>query len=842
MFELRSFIDTLNRNKEQIVDFLAVNRNFFFKLNKDKKNASIVKKLEPFVDRDRFVQERIIQLYLLHSTLYRLIEDFNITSAKDLNLVYAIDSSEFQAYVDPEELIQQYIFKIENDNLAKAHLLDKAKQRKYQLEVLFGKKLVASENELDHILYPAFNHEIFAYKQFLVKKMLRNPMRGELTKYLNAYKPKGESDIEKAANFVSDIKEEDNKFINVFVKQFVEQTNKLQRFKDIFSDNRNFREPKFYDWKKNVFIPDSLVTKISEIDYNERIFAFFYSVLKRFDLNRSEDSLIIDCKALAYICTINIFLRQQEIPKRVTLLSSSSLINIFTMSIINFFEHNLRFKNNAHSGVRDIIYVRYPTLLFNQIRFTDKEEKSDETSKHKILFKLVDSLFRKMSADVDYKKGEKIKAEHQSDLEKIKKDWSQLRENLIIEQNLKDTKEKSDQNFSSKEDQKLFEAINNIGFENLYKAVHTLNSEIIEEVLERYLMLNAEKLSIDFHARVEKIDKNGKGKVRYLISSLNIKTCQNVFQIPKEFIDKDIIIKSSAEDVYNFDIEKLKKFDYSENDHLMIYANILCSALLRDWTIVEIVTQKFIEDYKDSEAGSNLMDEVRYINHLANRGILYNNRSRIEFQNEKALKSELVQIEQNLDNTIKQNPNNPLIQLCKRSFDFERAVIEILNNKILTFTQARSNKYFDDFFKKEYIDNQFYKDHEYDFKDHPFKDNLNSMYFKFLLAFYIYCKVTFQDINDENIELLEARSKEYLEKLKIIVDAAYKNDKKYPEKRCLTNYVVEISEQILSSNFDYNSIYEKSKKIRKNSFFGKFILQKSLFYIKQESENYPIKQ
>lgn len=844
MHDLRSFIDVLNRNKEQIVAFLAGKRGFSFKLNDDSKNATIANQLKP-ANRDKFVEHRIIQLYLLHSTLYRLIEDFSIISTDKINLVYAIDSTEFRAYVDPLEHIKQYIFKIENDNYSELDLLEKARKRKYQLEVLFGKKLVSSKNELNHLLYPKFNDEIFAYKQFLLKRMLKEPMSQKLINYIKTYKPVGKTDTEKAENFVNEIKKPDNGFINVFVKKFVEQTNKLQRFKDIFAGDRNFREPKLYDWKGNIEITDALAAEISEIDYNERIFSFFYTVLKRFNLHRSDDSLIIDCKTLAYICTINIYCKQKNIPRRVALLSSSSLINIFTKSIIDYFDYSSRFSSNKYNDFRHIIYVRYPTLLINQIRFTDAEQQSDENSKHIVLFKLVENLILKMTTDLDYKKGEKIKKEDQADLKTIKEDWSELRENLIIEQNFKDAKEKVDQNRVSNEDKELFEAINNIGFDNLYNAVHTLNTEIIDEILERYLILNAEKLnSIDFHARVDKIAKDSAGNTRYLISSLNTKTCQNVFQIPKAFIDDGILIKSPKENVFNFDIEKLKKFKYSNSaDHLLIYANILSSALLRDWTIVEIVTQKFIEDYEGCEEGGDLVEEVKYINHLANRGILYNNRSRIEFafKNEMTLNSELNEIEHNLNNALEHNPNNPIIQLCKSSFAFERAVIEIESStyKVISFKQALDNQNFKCFFQNEYVDNQFYLNYLNLFEDHPFKDNLKSMYFKVLLAFYIYCKVTFNDIEAENLEILESRLKEYSTKLKNIIDAEFERDNLYPEKRCLTNYVAEIAEQIISSNFDYEAIRKKSKKIRRNSFFGRFILKKSLSYVKTQNVVFP---
>ncbi len=830
---LRSTLGILHEHKDDLIEYFSKKRSFMFELKDTADNLNLKYNIEDRINkRDTFVNERISQLYLLSCTLHRLIEDFKLESRGIKSLVYVVDSTEFQGYVDPYEHIWKYIFRIDKDKYDKKHLLEKAMERKYRLEVLFGKKQVKTKNVLDNIIHPAHIYEIFAYKSFLMKGILKNNISDELTKFFEGYRPTGKSNEEKAEKFIKKIKNSEHRFINVFILKFTEQLNKLQRFKDIF-EGGVVVEPKDFKWNYIVEEDEGLEQILREIDYDERLYNFFYEVLSVFNIGRnSSDALKIDCKALAYVCTVNIYLKENNIAYRTSMLSSSRVLNIFSKSIIDFFENTVQMGNRIANDFRDIIYVRYPTLLINQIKHTWKG--GGDNKNHNDFCRLVGDYFKELNRSSDYLEGAALKEQDHKKLSEIKDQWIELRQNLMLAENIEDVQEREsgDSNLTKK-DKRLFDSLNTIGFDNLYSTVRNLNEEIIDEVLKNYLVINAESLCHNFKAKILSIEKDGLGEKRYLLSSSKKGTCQNVFQIPEGFFKAQLLTKTAENHIYSFDAKKLKSI--KSDNYLLLYLRILCSALLRDWTIVEIVTRRYLKEYSDVPANTHLLEEVNYLNHLANRHGLYTFKSVTKLKySEDGLDHELNYIDNLLEEAIKLNGKNPRLKLCKTIFIFEKAVFRVASHSegISSFEVALEKvDDFKSFYQAEYLEQSFYKNNG-NFEDYPFRNNLLSMYYKTLLTFYIYSKTTFSELGALPLEKLEQQARVYCEELRKIVAAEKEKDSDYLEMRLLTNYILLLSQQLISGKYHHERLQEASSHLKKATFFGRFILGSSLKYIK----------
>ena len=831
---LRSTLEILREHKSELIAYFIQKRSFMFEFKDTEENLNLKYNIEGTINkRNPFVNERISQLYLLSCTLHRLLEDFKLESRGIKSLIYVVDSTEFQGYVDPHEHIWKYIFRIDKDKYDKKHLLEKARERKYRLEVLFGKKQVQTKNVLDNIIHPAHIYEIFAYKSFLMKGILKNDISDELTKFFEGYRPTGKSNEEKAEKFIKKIKKSEHRFINVFILKFTEQLSKLQRFKDIFGGESVVVEPKNFKWNYIVEGNKDLEQILRKIDYDERLYNFFYEVLSIFNIGRnSPDALKIDCKALAYVCTVNIYLKENNIAYRTTMLSSSRVLNIFSKSIIDFFENTVQMGNRIANDFRDIIYVRYPTLLINQIKHTWKGGEDNKNDND--LCRLVGDYFKELNKSNDYLEGAALKEQDRKKLSEIKDQWTDLRENLMLEENIEDVQERESANYNlTKKDKRLFDSLNTIGFDNLYSTVRNLNEEIIDEVLKNYLVINAESLSNNFKAKILSIEKDGLGKKRYLLSSSKKGTCQNVFQIPEDFFNEQLLIKTTEDHIYNFNAKKLKSI--KSDNYLLLYLRILCSALLRDWTIVEIVTRRYLKEYSDVPVNTHLLEEVNYLNHLANRHDLYTFKSVTKLKySEDGLDKELNNIDKLLGKAIRLNGKNPRLKLCKTTFIFEKAVFRIASHPdtIPSFEAAiQEVDDFKSFYQSEYLEQSFFKNNG-NFEDYPFRNNLLSMYYKILLAFYIYSKTTFSESGAVPSEKLEQYAKVYCDELSKIVAVEKEKDSDYLEKRLLTNYILLLSQQLIAGKYNYEQLREGSSRMKKATFFGRFILGSSLKYVK----------
>lgn len=841
--KLKNLIILLEDHKEDIIQFFAKHRGFAFQLNE--RAIDKFKKDTIYPKRNDNITHRLYTLSLLSATISRMLEDVKPDSNTLKPTVYAIDSTEFQAYVNPMDNLMTSFFNIEEEYITDELRLKKGRQRKYIAEVLFDKKEVDTANIKNSILHTEHQYEVDNYGKWLYENLFgsQKKLSEKLIEYLDNLEdfnlPTGtpEKRAEKAFEKIL----EEKKFFNVFNDDFVKKISYIKRFKDI-QTNSGYYVVNNYPWE--TLLEDAQtehIEHLKSLKYNQHLFRVFYEIFDHFNFHRSERSLKIDCKVLAYVCTLNTYFSQNNIKHRVALLSSSSLVNVFSRSLINYFEYIDQFDNKRADSLRDVLYVRFPTLLANQIDNSLMTHLGGELSQ---LLKLIDDLFFSMNQNENYclknqqektnaaaTYDEAIEVRDSQKLKEISTKWNLFRDNLLYEKNIIQVEElnKSDE---GKSQNPLLNSIKDIGYEHFYATIKNINENLIDELIDFYLKTNAYQLNYELKAILSSIECQTKGYVRYLIKSIKKNTCQNVFQVPKQYIKEKIIEKQEGtKDIYTLNVDVLFELKKTEQRYLYTYTCAILSALIKDWTTVELVCEKFIEDYSDSsnEEIKLFLEEVYYIIHLSKRNNLFKKRS-LTTQGENSLESSLKDVLSPLNKAKELNERNPRLKLSQISFDMEKAILLIEKNDLANKDSEHLKMEIPEYkniYEKEFINSDFNLGDNKDFiNKHPFKNNLISMYYKVLLSFFIY-NVTSLRYGEFEEKKLKQQALVYFENLKMIVESQHEEfrtgDNELHLRRPVTAFVMEFMKQYKENSFDKERLRLLSKTLPKNTFFKRFI-------------------
>ena len=741
------------------------------------------------------------ELDALYNTLDRLLEDFKLKE-KGKELIYVVDSSEFMGYVNPDMNIEKYVFKITGDDLKQSLLQKKAKWRKYRYEVLFGMMEQKSSHSIKNcLLHPSHFNELVNYYYYLLSQSL--PKKEQLKDYLlsDNIEKKDLLNISKedVMTLMTRMKDE-AQYIDVF-RDLTKKANLIERFNDLKNEG-NHTDIRTFKWDELGITNNAVIKKLENLEYNINFYEClnypFDSRSKQIPRNRT---LRIDNKVLAFICTANQYLVDTKY--RLALLSSSKLITNYTRYLLDFITNKDGIKKEISGYFHDVLYVRYPTVLINNIKHQENSWEV-KSSIEKELMPIIKGVINKLDNPSITKQS------YNEELKEIAEKWEKLRDNFLIEENFEDVEEQVDVDISA-----------------IYRLVFEDSEQLLNDLVDSYLYQKIRRLAKGFNAILTPIN-NGSSETGYFIRSTHQGTSQYVYQIPSKFRNDGLIIKENN----TVKIETSTLDEYKLNEKIYYkYACILFACIQKDWEIVKTVSSDFIEKY-ESSSNIDLIEEAYYFCHLSMRFDLFYQLSKYGFS--KNIRFDFVdcvnKIDNHLNSAIKLNKNNPRLQLSDLSFALEKMVFQF---KWREFYGESMPNIDEDYYSKlldEFKEGHFLKKIQDNFNKHYFKDNLYLMYYKVLLSFYLFCKTN--KCKDQKETLPEEKVKDYSENLK----ARY-NDLANENQYSGTKFIIDATSQLLNEKYDLAELELSCKNLPKFSFLRRFIARPVKDYIETKAVN-----
>jgi len=672
-----------------------------------------------FKDFPNYTNEEKVRFELnaLLITLKRLMEDFELAN-KNKKLIYIMDSTEYMGYVDPQNKINSYLFKIEGKRFSNNEIIEETKYRKYRYEVLFHLNLKAETGLTKPIFHERHLAEVARYK---VKILLDNIKKIDqlLIKY-PTLKQKIDTE-EKLVEFI-----ETEGLFNVF-NNLATQMVKTKRYDDLI-EHQKFTSVKKSNWGELLALNEILSTEIGTLDYNTDLYRFLIAPFSNYpDSEINIGPLKVDYKVLSYICWANRLLKKHDSKYRLALLSSNKFLTVYTKYIVDYFEKRNR-NIELLNYLEDILYVRYPTVLINTINI---EKSYWNKTRNDINNKLIPVI---SSAINQIKYGRKLK-NISKQLEYISEEWGELRKAFIVHEHIEDLKELSETKEEIKKlepaEIKSIKSIKKIGFDSIHRFLFDSSHQRISDLVNNYIGANSERFVAEFRGESKFGKPYKKEGLRWFIRSLTKGQSQFVFQLP---IDMQSWISFENEKLNELrKIEDLRK----ESPYYYKYICILYSCISRDWHIVLPIANAILQQPESSN--NNLREEILYVQSLAMRFVLCKDICSRGWKRVQ-LNDEITTIHLKINDALSLNADNVRIKLSEFSFRLETFVYRCHKIHDLHENYNWNDDVDYKYLIEEYNSGSLLNELEDNIDHHVFGDNLYLMYYKVLLSFYVFTK------------------------------------------------------------------------------------------------------
>jgi len=244
--------------------------------------AYLLKKKRTRAQKQRF------ELNALYNTLDRLLEDIKLKK-QGIKLTYVVDSSELGGYVNPEENIDSYVFKIEGGDLEDSLIKKKAKWRKYRYSELFGMQ-ESNDQRNQVIIYSGHLNEFRLYFEDLLVNNLT--AHGDIKMYLNNVSDKKDllklKSKEEILGYLNSMKE-DAKYINVF-NEVTQYENLLRRYNGLKKQGNQINVGEF-DWKTFGIPKEQVKVVKKEIFENALFYGINQPIKQVFNLKKPREDI-----------------------------------------------------------------------------------------------------------------------------------------------------------------------------------------------------------------------------------------------------------------------------------------------------------------------------------------------------------------------------------------------------------------------------------------------------------------------------------------------------------------------------------------------------------------------
>lgn len=727
------------------------------------------------------------ELNALLVTLERLIEDFELVD-EDKKLIYVMDSQEYRGYVDPEDRIKSYIFNVKAEALDKTKKSKRIEHKKYRYEVLFHLNTKLDVNLNSPIFHERHLAEVARYKMYLILSEFKN-----IDKILTEYPDLSQKKLT-ANELVEFVKSKG--LINVF-GELAKRIKKTKRYDDLI-EKKKFNSVKNTDWVELLQLKEHphIAEEIKQLDYDTDMYQFFIKPIKdNFEAAGNLKSFEVDYKVLAFVCSVNLLLKECKSEYRLAFLSSNKHLTVYTKYFFNYFE-----KRNQHiellTFLEDILYVRYPTVLINTIK---KEKNYWQGIKDDVNNKLIPVI---SSALNQLKYGRKV-GDLKKQLDYISDEWEKLRKDFIVQEHLEDLEDlKNTLNNKS---------IQNIDFTEIHQSLFEEASKRIDKLVDHYLEANSDRFKKEFVGEIKQGEKLNKRDNRWFIRSEYERHTKFIFQYPKEIQEYISIENGKITKIPDF--KELK----STNKNHYNYVCVLFSSILKDWNVVLPIAESLSSNEKDLNA--NLKEEIFLMLSIAMRYALCRDICAKGWKKVK-LNSRLDDILDKSKKAINSNKNNLRIQLSLFSLKLESFVYRCHKSKDLSqkfdFCDNEDFNYLmDEFNHNNWISKQY-------FKNHIFSNHLYHMYYKVLLSFYIfivYARLVDYHTSISTPKFNEEKKAHIILRLKELDETINSN-----KHHILSQLLISICEKKKRTNKDIAEWKEQLKKLDANSFIKRFIL------------------